>query len=144
MGMRNGEVKTYSELCHYTTFEERFDYLSLSGQVGESTFGHERWINQDFYISHEWKDVRRHVILRDRGCDLGIPGREIYTDLLVHHINPMTSDDIIHGELWILDPEYLITTTKDTHNAIHYGNRTSLRTPFVERSPGDTTLWGKS
>lgn len=140
---KNTKIRTYSELSQYTTFEDRFDYLMLGGQVGESTFGHSRWINQDFYLSHEWKDVRRQAIIRDGGCDLGVPGFDIHSELLVHHMNPMSSDDIIHGETWILDLEYLITTTKDTHNAIHFGDRSNIRTPYVPRSPGDTTLWSK-
>lgn len=134
-------TKRYSELRRIETFEERFDYLSLGGVVGESTFGFDRWINQTFYRSPEWKAVRRDVLVRDLGCDLGIEGYEIHDTPLVHHINPMTSHDIENGADWILDPEYLILTTHDTHNAIHYGDRSLLRTPFVERTPGDTRLW---
>lgn len=134
-------LRTYSELQQLTTFEERFDYLVLSGQVGVETFGFDRWINQSFYTSTEWRGARRNVILRDQGCDLGVEGYEIYGGLVVHHMNPMTPEDIIHNESWILDPEYLITTTSETHNAIHFGDRSKLRTPYVERSPGDTKLW---
>lgn len=123
------------------TFEGRFEYLMLGGQVGDITFGFDRWINQEFYRSREWQDVRNFVIYRDQGCDLGIPGYEIHTEILVHHMNPMSSNDIIHGEEWILDPEFLITTTKDTHNAIHYGDTSKLRKPFTPRTPGDTKLW---
>lgn len=133
--------KTYTDLSHIDTFEGRFDYLELGGSVGHSTFGFDRYINQEFYTSAEWKNIRQHVILRDNGCDLGIPGYEINGSLLIHHINPMTPDDIIHGESWILDPEFLITTTSNTHNAIHYGDRSLLRTKFVERKRGDTRLW---
>lgn len=123
------------------TFEDRFEYLSLNGSAGHETFGHARHVNQTFYRSREWESVRNTVILRDEGCDLGIPGREIYGELLIHHMEPMTSDDIVHGEDWILDPEFLITTTISTHNAIHYGNATSLPRVFVPRRPDDTKLW---
>lgn len=122
-------------------FEDRFDYLSLGGQVGLSTFGFDRWINQNFYRSREWQQVRAHVIFRDNGCDLGIPGYEIQSQLLVHHMNPVTPDDLKRGEEWVLDPEFLITTTHRTHNAIHYGDRSLLPQPVVERQPGDTRLW---
>lgn len=133
--------RRYSELKALETFEDRFDYLVIGGRVGEDTFGFDRYINQSFYTSKEWRDVRNEVIVRDLGCDLGIRGREINGALVIHHINPMTADDIVHGESWILDPEFLITTTKSTHNAIHYGNRSGLAQPFVERAPGDTKLW---
>jgi hypothetical protein len=133
--------RRYSELKLLDTFEERFDYLLIGGSVGEHTFGFDRYINQGFYTSKEWRDIRNEVIVRDSGCDLGIPGYEINGALVIHHINPMSADDITHGEEWILDPEFLITTTKSTHNAIHYGNRTQLAQPFVERAPGDTKLW---
>lgn len=133
-------TRRYSELERLETFEERFDYLKIGGEVGESTFGFDRWINQDFYRSREWKQVREFVIVRDDGCDLGIPDRQIHTDLLVHHMNPMVSDDIIHGKEWILDPEFLITTTQQTHNDIHYG-RESPRPLLIKRSHGDTKLW---
>lgn len=135
------QIKTYSEMVRYGTHIERFRYLKLEGMVGSSTFGFDRWINQKFYRSREWKDVRNHVISRDRGCDLGCEGYEIFTNLLIHHINPMLPHDIIHGDSWILDPEFLITTTHDTHNAIHYGDERQLRRPFVERKRGDTKLW---
>lgn len=134
-------IKTYSEMRHYETFVERFRYLSLPGAVGTSTFGFDRWINQKFYHSREWKNVRNLVIARDRGCDLGCEGYEIHAQLLIHHINPMSPQDIVHGDSWILDPEYLITTTHDTHNAIHYGDEKLLRRPFVERKANDTKLW---
>lgn len=133
--------RSYSQLKRIESFEDRFEYLKLVGEVGRATFGFDRWINQTFYTSHEWKSVRQHVILRDNGCDLGVHGYEINGALLIHHINPMESDDIVHGESWILDPEYLITTTQRTHNAIHYGDRSLLLTKFVERKPGDTKLW---
>ncbi|MET0785235.1 MAG: hypothetical protein ABWY25_00825 [Paenisporosarcina sp.] len=133
--------RTYSELIMYDTFEERYTYLRLGGSVGHATFGFDRYINQSFYTSREWKDIRRHVILRDDGCDLAVPGYEIATEMLIHHINPMSADDINHGESWILDPEFLITTTTNTHNAIHFGDKSLLPKPFVPRRTGDTKLW---
>jgi hypothetical protein len=133
--------RSYSELCKFTEFEDRFDYLKLNGEVGRSTFGFDRWINQRFYTSYEWKRARNFVILRDNGCDLGVPGYEINGDMLIHHINPMVADDIIHGEEWIFDPEYLITTTHNTHNAIHFGDDKLLPKVVLSRSPNDTKLW---
>jgi hypothetical protein len=134
-------VRTYSELRRFDTFEERYEYLRLGGGVGESTFGFDRYINQAFYRSSLWKQVRNQVIVRDNGCDLGIPDRPINGGLLVHHINPMSVDDLIHHEEWVLNPEYLITTTHDTHNAIHYGDQSLLKKPFTPRQMGDTKLW---
>lgn len=134
-------IKTYSDLSWFNTFEERFEYLKLDGSVGHATFGFDRHVNQRFYASREWKQVRDYVILRDEGCDLGVIGHEIHVDLLIHHINPMTQDDIIHGESWIIDPEFLITTCKDTHNAIHYGGERKLPRVVIERQPNDTRLW---
>ena len=134
-------IRRYSDLEHLETFDERFDYLAMPGTIGHDTFGHNRWMNQDFYRSREWRRVRQKVILRDKGCDLGVEDYEIFDDILVHHINPMTAEDIENGEEWILDPEYLITTTVITHNAIHYGTGASPRSPYVERSVGDTRLW---
>lgn len=134
-------IRRYSELRRLETFDERFEYLKLGSTVGAATFGFDRYINQAFYRSREWKSIRNHVIVRDNGCDLGIRGREINGALLIHHINPMTADDISHGSDWILNPEYLITTIQSTHNAIHYGDRSLLVTEFVERKPGDTRLW---
>lgn len=134
-------MKTYRELIRYETFEDRFEYLSLKGVVGEQTFGFDREINQRFYKSVEWSQIRDYVIVRDNACDLGVAGHDIFGDILIHHINPMTVEDIVHGEDWILNPEYLITTTHRTHNAIHYGNASLLPRAYVERSPGDTKLW---
>lgn len=134
-------TKTYSELRRFDTFEDRFEYLKLGGSVGHSTFGFDRHVNQTFYTSYDWRQIRQHVILRDNGCDLGVPGYEINGALLVHHLNPMEVEDVIHGEEWILDPEFLITTTHNTHNAIHYGDATLLHTAYVERRAGDTRLW---
>ena len=134
-------IKCYSELRRIETFEDRFDYLELRGVVGESTFGFDRWLNQQFYRSREWKRVRDFVIVRDQGCDLGVPGYEIHTELLVHHINPISADDIKHGDEALLDAEYLVLTSLNTHNAIHYGNKNLLPRPFIERASGDTKLW---
>lgn len=135
------KFRTYSELQRLETFEERYEYLKLKGILGESTFGFDRWINQNFYKSQEWMSVRDYVIVRDNGCDLGILGYEIYSGLLVHHMNPISADDIKHGKEWIIDPNFLITTSLQTHNAIHFGDERLLpRGPVVRRS-GDTTLW---
>lgn len=122
-------------------FEDRFDYLCMPGEVGAATFGFDRWINQRFYRSREWKQARDAVIYRDGACDLGVPGYEIHSGLLVHHMNPVTPDDLIQGEEWVLDLEYLITTTHRTHNAIHYGDENLIRRAPVQRQPGDTKLW---
>lgn len=135
------KIRSYSELRRLDTFFERYHYLELRGVLGESTFGFDRWINQRFYRSQEWKSVRNHVIVRDNGCDLGIPGYEINSGLLVHHMNPISLRDLEHGEDWIIDPNFLITTSLRTHNAIHYGDESLLpRDPIIRRS-GDTTLW---
>lgn len=123
------------------TFEERFRFLALRGEVGAATFGFDRYINQQFYTSTQWKQIRHHVITRDNGCDLGIEGYEIYNRLVIHHMNPMTPNDVIHGDESILDPEFLITTTHRTHNAIHYGDEHLLPKALVERRRGDTKLW---
>lgn len=134
-------LRTYSELNSISTFEGRFRYLALRGTVGAPTFGFERYINQQFYTSRQWKHIRNHVIARDEGCDLGIEGYEVFDRIVIHHMNPMTIDDISNGDESILDPEFLITTTHKTHNAIHYGDERQLPRPFVERKPGDTKLW---
>ena len=133
--------RSYSELRRFTEFDDRFDYLKLNGEVGRSTFGFDRWVNQRFYTSYEWKRARNQVILRDNGCDLGIPGYEINGAILIHHINPMVVDDIVHGEEWIFNPEYLITTTHNTHNAIHFGDDKLLPKVVLTRVPNDTKLW---
>jgi hypothetical protein len=127
----------------YLTFDERFEYLSLAGEVGKETFGFDRWINQNFYRTREWRGVRDYVIVRDNGCDLGVPGYECGREGLVHHINPMTPEDLVEGKEWVLDPEYLVLTTQRTHNAIHYGDASLIRKPYVPRKPGDTTPWRK-
>jgi hypothetical protein len=134
-------IRTYSELRRLETFEDRFDYLELRGVVGESTFGFDRWLNQQFYRSREWKNVRNSVIVRDLGCDLGVPGYEIHSGLLVHHMNPISAEDIKHGDEDLLNAEYLVLTSQPTHNAIHYGNRDFLPQGPTERTSGDTKLW---
>lgn len=135
------KIRKYSELRHLRTLEERFEYLTLKGVVGQSTFGFDRWLNQQFYKSKQWQDARSKVIVRDNGCDLGVYGYEIYSDLLVHHMNPLSIEDIDNGESWILDPEFLITTSLQTHNAIHYGDERLLPRGPIVRQPGDTKLW---
>ena len=134
-------IRTYSELMNLDTFAERFRYLSLHGQVGEATFGFDRYMNQKFYTSTQWRHVRQQVIARDLGCDLGFPGYEIYNRPTIHHLNPMTVANLVDGDEIVLDPEFLITTTLLTHNAIHYGDQKLLRQPLVERRVGDTKLW---
>ncbi len=133
--------RSYTELRELETFIERFRYLELRGTLGEATFGFDRWINQRFYKSAEWKWVRDQVIVRDSGCDLGILGYEIQSGLLVHHMNPLALKDLKEGEDWILDPEFLITTTLQTHNAIHYGDESRLPRGPIVRERGDTRLW---
>lgn len=137
----SSKSRTYRELSRLRSFEDRFHYLELKGSVGEATFGFDRWINQRFYRSRQWKLVRSQVIVRDNGCDLGVPGYEIHSGLLVHHMNPLSLDDIKHGEEWIMDPDFLITTSLQTHNAIHYGDESLLPRGPITRERGDTTLW---
>lgn len=134
-------MRTYSELRSLGSFLERYQYLRLRGQVGHPTFGSERYLNQRFYTSKQWRDVRNYVIARDLGLDLGCEGYEIYDKIIIHHMNPIVADEIRHGNDDILNPDYLITTTHDTHNAIHYGDESLLRTPLIERHRGDTKLW---
>lgn len=134
-------IRTYSQLKSYSTFEDRYEYLNLKGVVGEVTFGFERYMNQQFYRSKQWRDLRHHIIARDEGCDLALDGYEIFDRPIVHHMNPMTPQDIAHGDSDILNPEYLILVTHQTHNAIHYGDASLLARPLVERQPGDTRLW---
>ena len=119
-------TRCYTELKQLKTFEERFEYLKLSGSVAYETFGFDRYLNQEFYKSETWKQLRRDVIIRDMGCDLGIPGREIESGLQIHHMNPITKEDILEHSDFLLDPEYLICTSADTHRAIHYGNAEGL------------------
>jgi hypothetical protein len=134
-------IRRYEELLRFRSFEERFSYLKLGGVVGTSTFGFDRWLNQRLYKSLEWQTVRTQVIIRDDGCDLGIPGYEITSGLIVHHMNPMSLDDVRQGEKWIFDPSFLITTSLQTHNAIHYGDESLLPRGPIVRKQGDTKLW---
>lgn len=137
-------IRTYKELSEITTFEDRFNYLRLDGQVGKDTFGFDRIFNQRFYRSREWRACRDFVILRDNGCDLGIEGHEIRgQNILIHHLNPISLEDIENRSDILLDPEYLITTTHNTHNAIHYGDEKLLITSPTERSRNDTCPWKK-
>ena len=134
-------IRKYSDLRRLDTFEDRYEYLRLLGSVGQATFGFDRYINQQFYRSTQWKQIRDHVIARDRGLDLGVDGYEIYDKIIIHHMNPMTVEEIEHGNSDILDPEFLISTTHRTHNAIHYGDRSLLVKPLVKRTRNDTKLW---
>ena len=134
-------IRTYSELIALPTFEERFNYLRLGGCVGKETFGFDRYINQQFYRSAEWKRMRNLVILRDNGCDLGVKDRPIYERILIHHMNPVAIEDIQNGTDFLLNPEYLISTIHSTHNAIHYGDTNLLSRDPIERRPGDTCPW---
>lgn len=138
--MRN-RVRTYTELFMIDTFRERYNYLRLNSQIGIETFGFDRYLNQRFYLSRDWRQVRDFVIGRDRGCDLGLEGFEIYDKIAVHHMNPMTVEEVYHGDLATLDPEFLITVSQRTHNAIHFGDERLLAAPLVVRRPGDTKLW---
>ena len=135
------KVKCYTELSRLTTFEERYSYLRLDGVVGKETFGFERYLNQVFYRSKEWKAVRDLVIIRDCGCDLGVPGYEIHGHILIHHLNPISVEDIERRTLTLLNPEYLICTTHNTHNAIHYGDADLLIKGPVQRTKNDTCPW---
>ena len=134
-------IKRYSELILLPTFEERYKYLQLNGVIGDETFGFDRYINQMFYRSQEWKQVRDYVIVRDNGCDLGIEGHEIRGKILIHHMNPIGIKDIQQVNKLLLDPEYLITTMLSTHNAIHYGDESLLVKDPIERSKNDTCPW---
>ena len=134
-------IRIYRDLKQLPTFQERFEYLKLNGKVGEETFGFDRYFNQRFYRSKEWKDVRNYVIARDRGCDLAIFDREIFGKVLIHHMNPISLDDIRHSSDYLLDPEYLICVSKQTHDAIHYGDSSLLILEPIIRKPNDTILW---
>lgn len=135
-------TRTYSELVALPTFEERYNYLRLQGVVGERTFGWERYANQKFYTSYEWKRARRDVISRDLGCDLAIEGYELHDGIIVHHMNPMEAANLSQGDPDILNIEYLVSCSLKTHNAIHYGDEEQLPRLFAERRPGDTLPWG--
>lgn len=135
-------MRTYSELIKLPTFEERFEYLKLNGKVGEDTFGFDRYFNQAMYHSPEWKEIRRMVLVRDEGCDLAIPDREIYGKIIVHHMNPISLKDLEEHNSDIFDPEFLITVSKQTHDAIHYGDESLLiESEPVTRTANDTIPW---
>lgn len=135
------KIKTYSELITLPTFEERFRYLQLDGKVGKSTFGFDRYLNQKFYTSKEWKKIRNEIILRDNGLDLGMEDHEIIGKIYIHHMNPIMAKDIVDRTRHLLDPEFLICVAHNTHNAIHYGDETLLPQPIIERRPNDTCPW---
>ena len=134
-------IKTYSEAILIPNFRDRFEYLKLGGKVGIATFGYDRYLNQTLYRSAEWKRFRRDIIIRDNGCDLGCEGYEIYGKILIHHLNPITMEDILNRDPCIFDPENVICTTLDTHNAIHYGDASLLLTDPIDRKPYDTCPW---
>lgn len=137
----NTTIRTYSELVKMDSFIDRFKYLQLNGQVGKETFGFDRYVNQIFYRSPEWRSIRDKVIIRDKGCDLGIGDREIQGRILIHHMNPISMEDILQRTDLLLNPEYLISVSHDTHNAIHYGDEGLLPQDPIERSPFDTCPW---
>lgn len=136
-------IKTYSELITLPTFKERFRYLQLPGSVGVDTFGYDRYLNQLFYKTREWRHLRHELIVRDNGCDLGVEGYEIYGRIIIHHLNPIGKDDILDRTEYLMNPEYLICTTLRTHNAIHYGDESLLVTEPIIRSKNDTCPWKK-
>lgn len=142
--MSTTSIKTYSELITLPTFEERYLYLKLDGEVGKETFGFDRWLNQVFYNSKEWKTFRRDIIVRDMGCDLGVEERPIGGRIYIHHIEPIKLDDILHRRLDVLmNPDNAISVSFETHNAIHYGDQSLLLTTPIERRPNDTCPWRK-
>ena len=137
-------IRTYSELTRLATFQERFDYLKLNGAVGGETFGYDRWMNQLFYTSREWREFRDQIILRDKGCDLGIEGDEIGGIIVIHHMNPITIRDVQERNPDILNPNYVVCCSDRTHKAIHYGDQTFLTVrQGAERKPNDTCPWRK-
>lgn len=139
--MTSMTIRTYTELMKLQTFEERFRYLKLVARVGEEIFGFDRYLNQQFYHSQEWKSIRNEIIIRDNACDLGITGREMNKGIIIHHMNPITKDDLIHQSDFLLNPDYLICVSKKTHSAIHYGDESLLFDGLVERSKNDTCPW---
>lgn len=136
-------IRNYSDLIKLKSFEERFDYLKLNGSIGTTTFGFDRYLNQYFYTSYAWKKVRRDVIVRDNACDLGISERSIFGHIRVHHMNPITIEDLELEKKISIDPEFLICVSLNTHNAIHFGNKENLFDLTKERKKGDTNLWTK-
>ena len=143
MGMKK-MIRTYSELIKLKTFKDRFEYLKLDGIVGEETFGFDRYMNQIFYKSREWTSVRRSVIIRDNGCDLGVEGYEIHGKILIHHMNPINLSDIVHKTDELLISDFLLTTVLSTHNAIHYGDASLLPVLPIERRANDTCPWKRN
>lgn len=141
MKMTSGKIRTYSEMIALPTYEERFDYLKLDGKVGKETFGYDRYLNQVLYNTEQWKKFRREIIIRDNACDLACEGYEINYRILVHHINPITVEDIVNRNPMIFDPENVVTTTHQTHNAIHYSDKSLLITKPIERTRNDTCPW---
>lgn len=135
------KIRTYKELRQLETFEERYEYLRLNSESFKETFGYDRYLNQRFYKSREWKEMRDYVISRDNGCDLGVPEYEIRGPITVHHMNPITKEEILHSDDNLLDPNSLITVSFRTHNAIHYGDETQVEYNPIVRLPGDTKLW---
>lgn len=135
------KIRTYSELLKLPTWNERFKYLKLEAQIGNETFGQNRFLNQDFYRSPEWRRLRDYIILRDNGCDLGVEGMEIHGPIYIHHMNPITDSDIIHQSDYLIDPEYLISVSFQTHNGIHYGSIDLVEDTYVERKPNDICPW---
>lgn len=134
-------IKTYSQLIRLPTFEDRFEYLKLKGSVGKDTFGHDRYLNQIFYSSMEWRRLRDEIIIRDNGCDLGIDGRQIGGKVYIHHLNPLGVNDILTHSEYLVNPEYLICVSFETHNAIHYGDINLLPRDPIERRQNDTCPW---
>jgi len=134
-------IRTYSELIKIPTYKDRYEYLKLSGEVGIDTFGFDRYLNQGFYRSIEWKRLREQIIIRDNGCDLGVDGYEIFGKIIIHHMNPINKRDLLDQTEYLLNPEYLICVSHTTHNAIHYGNSNILIQDPIERKPGDTCPW---
>lgn len=134
-------IRTYTRLVQRATLIDRYNYLRLQGQVGLDTFGHDRWLNQRFYSSKEWRDIRNYVIVRDDGLDLGVEDFPIQGQVYIHHMNPITVEQLTHGDDSVLDPEFLISVSHRTHNAIHYGDESLLPKEFIPRRPNDTKLW---
>ena len=141
--MTQGLIRSYSELSKLKTFRERYEYLRLRGDVGVQTFGRDRYLNQIFYHRTDWKNFRRQIILRDNGCDLGVPGYEFGPKqmVIIHHMNPIRVEEILNNPEMLMDPEYVISVSLDTHNAIHYGKELVAPTEFIERQPNDTIPW---
>lgn len=137
------KIRTYQELLTYDTYDERLEYLKLSSKIGIETFGFDRWINQNFYRSKEWKDIRQFVIMRDNGCDLSLEGYDIYDRIIIHHMNPLSITDISEHSDYLFNPNYLVSVSHYTHNAIHYGLKSALPPVSLERKPNDTCPWRK-